>query len=82
MIDTVKLGGKVLFKSVDEAEQATTEAIRSVPPEFQYLAYFYAGDFQRDRGSDARDRRESSDERRNMRKLTLTTSRRIGRRWS
>lgn len=40
-------------KSVEEGERATIEAIRSVPPEFQYLAYFYAGDFQRQLASSA-----------------------------
>ena len=41
---------KVLFKSIEEAEQATMEALRSVSPEFQYLAYFYVAEFQRNQG--------------------------------
>ena len=50
---------KILFKSVGEAEQATIEAIRFVPPEFQHLAYFYAGSFQHDLGFSARERGET-----------------------
>lgn len=50
------------LKSVEEAERATIEVIRSVPPEFQYLACFYAGEFQSRQGrlgSPARDSGET-----------------------
>ncbi len=52
-------GAKMPIKSLEEARQATIEAIRSVPPEFQYLAYFYSGEFQSKEGSSARDKEET-----------------------
>ena len=70
-------GAKMPIKSLEEARQATIEAIRSVPPEFQYLAYFYSGEFQSKEGCRLPGIRKKPRPRLpNLRDATFTTSRR------